>query len=215
MRARIEGEGALLGHLDGRGAPRRVAQGVDAAGPWLVMERIALGTLAARSRATVEPRWVGEAALAAFGALDAIHGAGVVHGDVSPDNVLVSDDGARAVLVDFGLAMGPGMPAAPPGPFRGTLAFAAPEVARGEPFDARADVFGLAMTLLSVALGELPRPAASQAAVLLSAAEEPVEPWARRAASHLDAAIGRALVACCAFDPRHRPDRLGAGVPVP
>ncbi|MGH7295554.1 MAG: protein kinase domain-containing protein, partial [Polyangiaceae bacterium] len=214
MRARLEGEGALLARLAGRGAPRLVAQGQDAAGPWIVMERVGWGSLEARTGG-VDAAWVGRATRAAFAALEAVHAQGIVHGDVSPGNVLAADDGARAVLVDFGLALGPGMPAMPPGPFRGTLAYAAPEVARGEPCCARADLFAMAATLLHVASGEPPRRAPTGAAMLLSAAEVPIEPWASGAANGLDLTTARALVACCAFDPALRPDHLGAALAVP
>jgi serine/threonine protein kinase len=209
MRERLAAEGRLLGFLAGRGAPRLVDAGEDAHGPWFVMESFGWPPLSART-GRAEPSWIDRATRAAFDALSAVHSAGVVHGDISPGNVLVADDPGNAVLVDFGLAQGPGMPRMPPGPFRGTLAYAAPEVARSEPFDARADVFALAASLLSVTSGEGPRARKGAPAMLLAAAEETIEPWARRAAEPLEPEIGRALVACCAFEARQRPDRLGA-----
>jgi serine/threonine protein kinase len=203
MRAQLAAEGRLLGLLAGRGAPRLVASGEDGLGPWLVMERIPWPPLSARS-AHGEARWLEDAARAAFDALAAVHAAGVVHGDVSPDNVLVSDDGARAVLVDFGLARAPSMPALPAGPFRGTLVYAAPEVARGEPFDARADVFAMAASLLHAWSGEPPRTQATDAAMLLAAGDGGIEAWAERAARGLSPGLARRLVACCAFDAKDR-----------
>ena len=133
-----------------------------------------------------------------------MHHAGVVHGDVSPDNVLVSGDAASAVLVDFGLALGPAMPPMPAGPFRGTLLYAAPEVARGEPFDARADLFALAASLLHVWSAESPRATAGEAAMLRAAGEEDIEAWAERAARGLAPDVARRLVTCCAFDAKER-----------
>src|SRR5580692_590516 len=102
MRERLVAEGRVLGALKGRGAPSLVADGEDAAGPWFVMERVPWPTLARRIGAC-DAAWVVAAAHGAFDALAAVHAGGVVHGDVGPDNVLVSDDGSQAALVDFGL----------------------------------------------------------------------------------------------------------------
>ncbi|HEY1693056.1 MAG TPA: protein kinase [Polyangiaceae bacterium] len=219
MRARLVAEGALLERLGGRGAPRHVGSGEDHAGPWIVMERVPWPSLDSRAGEESRggptwPAWLARAAIAAFEALSAVHGAGVVHGDLSPANVLVDTGAAHAVLVDFDLAVGAGMPPLPPGPFRGTLRFAAPEAARGEPLDRRSDAFALAASLLFVASGEPPRPETTPAAMLLAAAERSIEPWARRAAATLEPAMGRALVACCAFDPRERSDDLGRASPL-
>jgi len=199
MRARLLAEGELLARLQARATPRLVASGEDAHGPWLVLERAAGEPLAARIGA-VDAAWVALAASAAFGALAQVHAAGVVHGDLSPDNVMLSADARQATLLDFGLASWPGAPAMPAGPFRGTLLYAPPEVARGESPDARSDAFALAASLLHVASGEPPRSAETQAAMLLSAGEEPIDPWARRAAAALPPALAAALVACCAFE---------------
>ena len=203
MRERLAAEGRLLEQLAGRGAPRLVASGEDARGPWIVMERVASAPLSSH-RGRHHARWLEDAARAAFDALAWVHGAGIVHGDLSPDNVLVADDAGRAVLVDFGLALAPSMPPLPAGPFRGTLVYAAPEVARCEPFDARADLFALAASLLHVWSGEAPRAKASDAAMLLGAGEQGIEGWAARAARGLSPELARRLVAGCSFDARGR-----------
>jgi serine/threonine protein kinase len=203
VRARLRAEGELLRRLGGRGAPELVAAGDDATGPWLVMKRLSGQPLARRSDPT--PAWTVSAATHAFEALARLHEAGVIHADLNPDNVFVTDDASAATLLDFGLARWPGAPGMPPGPFRGTLAYTAPEVARGEPFDGRADVFALAAVLLHVASGQPPRPQQSQAAMLLAAGEADVAPWAIAATSHLPAQAGEVLARCCAFDPAGRP----------
>jgi serine/threonine protein kinase len=207
MRERLSGEGRLLALMGGHGAPALVAAGEDDRGPWIVMAKIAQGPLATRLGAC-DAAWIGRATARAFEALARVHGAGVVHADVSPANVLVTAGGGAATLVDFGLALGPGMPPVPPGPFRGTLAYAAPEVARGEPFDARADLFALAASLLHASCGAPPRPdgdALGPAASLVAAAEQPVDAWAEHAARGLEPRTAQALVACCAFEPERRP----------
>ena len=203
MRERLAAEGRLLALLGGRATPRLVDAGEDAQGPWIVMERLAWPTLASHAGPR-DAGWLEKAAGAAFEALAALHAAGVVHGDVSPDNVLVSDDGARAAMVDLGLAVAPSMPPMPAGPFRGTLLYAAPEVARGEPFDGRADVFAMAASLLHVWSGEPPRLQTTDAAMLLAAGEQGVEVWAERASRGLAAEVARSLVARCSFDAKGR-----------
>lgn len=71
--------------------------------------------------------------------LAAAHAAGVVHRDVKPGNVMVSEDG-RVKLVDFGLATGSTAHVSRHGEAAGTTAYMAPEQIRGEVVDERADV---------------------------------------------------------------------------
>jgi len=206
VRARLVAEGELLRGLGGRGTPRLVAAGQDEDGPWMVMERVEGRPLAeSLGAATATPDWVANVARSVFATLEILHARGIVHADLNPDNVLVSRDGREATILDFGLALWPGAPAMPPGPFRGTPAYTAPEVARGEPFDARADLFGLAATLLHVASGQSPRPQEMEAAVLLAAGEQDVQAWAERASGGLARAVAGPLVRCCAFAPDERP----------
>jgi serine/threonine protein kinase len=81
-------------------------------------------------------------------ALDAAHRRGLVHRDVKPGNVLLTDDG-HVYLSDFGLtkqaASQSGLTAT--GQLVGTLDYVAPEQIQGQPFDGRADVYSLACLL--------------------------------------------------------------------
>jgi hypothetical protein len=79
-----------------------------------------------------------------------VHRRGFVHRDVSPRNVLLSSDG-EVKLSDFGVALAAANDAAPG--VRGTLAYMAPEQARGERADGRADLFALGMVLSEALLG--------------------------------------------------------------
>lgn len=81
-------------------------------------------------------------------ALAYIHGKGLVHGDVTPANVIVSGDGSECKLIDFGLAVTSG--ARPSG---WNPRFAAPEVIAREPTVAASDIFGCAATLAYAMLG--------------------------------------------------------------
>jgi eukaryotic-like serine/threonine-protein kinase len=98
------------------------------------------------------PRQIARVMAAAARGLAAAHAAGVVHGNVTPQAILVA--GARVQVTNFGLpapAGGAADPASAPGsPYR------APEQLRGGPVDARADVFGFCATLYEAMHGQPP-----------------------------------------------------------
>jgi len=76
--------------------------------------------------------------------LEAIHGAGLVHGDIKPENVMLTRTG-RVVVMDFGIAKA--LAEAIAGTVAGTPAYMAPEQARGEALDARADLYAAGIVL--------------------------------------------------------------------
>jgi serine/threonine protein kinase len=89
-----------------------------------------------------------------------VHGRGFVHRDVTPRNVLLSVDG-EVKLSDFGLALAMQSPFAPGRP--GTRSYMAPEQARGDRVDARADLYSLGLILTEGLLGRNPQAAADGA----------------------------------------------------
>jgi serine/threonine-protein kinase len=123
--------------------------------------------------------------------------AGLVHRDVSPQNVLVSFEG-EVKLADFGIALAAGAAEhTRSGTVKGKLAYMAPEQARGEPVDARADVFALGVVLWEACTGRRlfarDGDAATLAALLGAEPVSPPSAWNEQVPPELDALVLAAL----------------------
>ena len=114
---------------------------------------------------TLPPRLVAHIGIEMCRGLSYVHRRGFVHRDVSPRNVLLSTEG-EVKLSDFGVALAASDAA--PG-LRGTLGYMAPEQARGERPDARADLFALGLVLAEALLGRRLRRSADAAEALAAA----------------------------------------------
>jgi serine/threonine-protein kinase Stk1 len=101
-----------------------------------------------------------EIALPLLDALAYAHARGVLHGDMKPSNVMLSEEGVR--LFDFGLGQAkegilPGLPHLSRDRFNAwTPGYAAPELLEGQPLSASADVYGVACVLYELAVGKHP-----------------------------------------------------------
>ena len=88
-------------------------------------------------------------------ALQHAHESGVIHRDLKPENVLVQSDGT-AKLVDFGIARSVASRMTSEGQIAGTVYYLAPELALGQDFDGRADLYALGVMLYELTVGSLP-----------------------------------------------------------
>ncbi len=108
-------------------------------GPCLVLEA-APGTPSREAAREADPRRILSWAAGIAEVLDFLHGSGLLHGDLKPDNVFIGPDDLPRLL-DFGLARAPGEPGG------GSVPTVAPEILRGEPGDERSDLWSLGATL--------------------------------------------------------------------
>lgn len=137
--------------------------------PYLVMDYVAGGSLQERLDRDGPPgleetiRIGREVALG----LAAAHARGLVHRDVKPANILVEEGTGKVRLTDFGLARAlPDIAASPGGVVAGTPAYMAPEQARGDEVDHRADLFSLGSVLYALCTGAPPFPGRDTLTVL-------------------------------------------------
>jgi hypothetical protein len=168
--ARFAREASVLATLDHPAVVRYVAHGTTEGGErylameWLegqdLAERLRQGPLDAIEAATL--------AATIAEALATAHDRGAVHRDLKPSNVfLVGGRTDRPKLIDFGVAhllADAGQTAA--GQIVGTPAYMSPEQARGEPVDARSDLFALGCVLFECIAGRPPWTGGSDVAVM-------------------------------------------------
>ena len=169
---------------------------------YLVMEYIPGKTLQQVLAEAVVPfpracAWAADLA----GALSGAHRAGIIHGDIKPGNILVTEDG-RVKLGDFGIARF-ATQVSGSGRMMGTPAYLSPEQIAGEPQSTRSDIFSLGIVLYQMVTGAAPFEGSSVSAVcaqILSA--EPMPPSQRNPA--LPAEIDRIILRCLAKSPADR-----------
>jgi hypothetical protein len=132
--------------------------------PYVVSELLEGDTLRhSLEHGALTPRKAIECGVQIASGLAAAHDKGIVHRDLKPENVFVTKDG-RVKILDFGLAKLAEAPSSDgsmatmahtdPGMVVGTAGYMSPEQLRGEPVDARTDVFSLGAVLYEMFCGE-------------------------------------------------------------
>jgi len=191
----------------------------DQGGTFIVMELVGAPTLAelVRVEGPLPPERVAEIGAQVASALEAAHRAGIVHRDVTPGNVMVSEDGT-AKLADFGVASLQGDPRlTSAGLAIGSPAYMAPEQAKGEPTGPPTDYWGLGATMFYAVEGQAPFDQGSSIATLTAVVNQDPRPM-RRAGP-----LAPLLTALLAKNPARRPpatalraaSRLLAASPAP
>lgn len=147
--------------------------------PYLVMQYVAGKTLQKRldqsgPLRTVEILRIGMQT--AYG-LAAAHAQGLIHRDIKPENLLLENGVERVKITDFGLARAvDDASLTQTGVIAGTPQYMAPEQARGETLDARADLFSLGCVLYALCTGVSPFRASGTLAVLKRICEDTPSP---------------------------------------
>jgi serine/threonine protein kinase/predicted RNA-binding Zn-ribbon protein involved in translation (DUF1610 family) len=147
--------------------------------PYIVMQYIAGESLQDRLERTA---WLDLADLLRIGhqtaqGLAAAHAQGLIHRDIKPANLLLENGLAKVKITDFGLARtADDVGLTQNGVVAGTPEYMAPEQARGEPVDHRADLFSLGSVLYAMCTGRPPFRGAAPLAVLRQVSEQPPTP---------------------------------------
>jgi tetratricopeptide (TPR) repeat protein len=165
--ARMMREGELLEGLTHPHIVRTVAHGVlePTGQPFVAMEWLDGEDLTARQkRAPLRLRFALELMVQVARALEFAHARGVIHRDIKPGNIFLckrhdsnpDELDVTPKLVDFGVALSESILITRAGDLVGTPAYMAPEQARGDAVDGRADVYSLGATLFELVAGRPP-----------------------------------------------------------
>ena len=135
--------------------------------------------------------------------LVAAHEAGVVHRDLKPENIMIEGD--LALIMDFGIARAAAVEGTLSGVVMGTVGYMAPEQARAEAVDQRADIYAFGLILYDMLLGRVRHTASGRTAVaeLMDRMQRAPRP-AREVDPDIPADVDRILGRCVEPDPAHR-----------
>ena len=149
-------------------------------------------------------------------ALATAQASGIIHRDVKPANIMITDSGLVKVL-DFGLAKLTEAPVSDSeaartvdeilrtteGTIAGTAAYMSPEQAEGKPVDSRSDIFSFGAVLYEMVTGQRPFQGSSQLSILTSVLRDDPQPIAT-IAGNVPPELERIIARCLRKDPDRR-----------
>ena len=206
--ARFRGEARHAGSVN----HENIAQIYDYCEPgpdqpaFLVMEYVDGPSLAEMLAAgPLEPVWVMDVVAQCAAGLQAAHQAGLVHRDIKPGNVLMTEDG-RVKLTDFGISHVAGsVPVTATGALIGTPAYLAPERANGTRGSSSSDLYSLGVLAYQCLTGEVPF-SGDPLQVALAHCTDPLPPLPE----NVPAGVAVLVDALTAKDPADRPESAAA-----
>lgn len=158
FRTRFEFEARAVAKLSHPGLVAVYDQGLDGEHAFLVMELVEGGTLREllRERGPMPPHAAAAVTAPVLGALAVAHRAGLVHRDVKPENILISDSG-EVKIADFGLVRAVAAATTTSrSVILGTAAYLSPEQVTVGNADARSDVYSAGVVLFEMLTGRTP-----------------------------------------------------------
>jgi tetratricopeptide (TPR) repeat protein len=175
--------------------------------PFVVMELVAGQSLHDRRPESLED--ILSVARQVCAALEHAHARGIIHRDLKPENVLLAPDppegtSATAKLSDFGLARSIASRLTVEGTVEGTVFYLAPELALGQAYDGRADLYALGVMLYELTTGRLPFLAEDPLAVISQHLHAPAVP-PRARDEGIPPALDALIVRLLSKDPQDRP----------
>jgi serine/threonine protein kinase len=211
MLKRFEREAKALAKLSHPNIVKVLDYGEHNGAPYLVLEYLPGGTLKGQVMGRPIP-WQ-EAVrllLPIAGALDYAHEQKIIHRDVKPANILLTEKG-QPMLSDFGIAkileMKEEFTLTGSGTGIGTPEYMAPEQGMGREVDARTDIYSLGIVLYELVTGRKPYTADTPMAVVLKHMTDPL-PRPRQYIADLPDIVERVLLKALAKDPQDRYSKI-------